>query len=688
MRFFRRSLIALGIAAALPTIVFAAVGVFYLLRLERSQVENATLGRSQAIVTLADAELRVYLGALRVLTTSTYMDTHDWREFYPRVARVQSANPAWATVRLYDMDLKAEIFDLRRSFTSPRQMAFVGSEELPLLRESGEPVIAGIVLESEPLVYLHAPLMHDGRLRFVLSVAVRPQVFQDVLQSQLPAGTIAAVVDREGRFIARSHDYEHKVGMPATVYVRDAMRKGTQGFYRGVTWEGFKNFTAYYTSSWSGWSAHVAVAPSLIDTPTSWSFVVAGIAGLGSALLGGVLIVVVLRDMAERRRAEETLRQSQKMEAVGQLTGGIAHDFNNLLTAIIGNLDLIRTRGGGNERLQRNVEHALEAARRGAKLTAQLLAFSRSQRMQLAPVDLEQLLAGMSGLLAQSVGPAIELEIAIHPDARFVLSDANQLELALLNLAVNARDAMPAGGKLSISTRLAATGDVRSLTQRRYVEIRVVDQGVGMIEEVRVRAMEPFFTTKSVGQGTGLGLSQVYGIVRESGGVVYIDSAPGQGTTVRLILPFAALVEDARAAPQAVDKPAVVQNAESENGHAVLVVDDDDQVRRFIADSLRGLGYRVVDAASGTAALSLMETNRFDLLLVDFAMPGMNGVELARAAREKQSHLKVLMVSGYADSAAIDAAPAVARLLRKPFDLSELSTAVDEMLNGTDQVLA
>ncbi len=346
-------------------------------------------------------------------------------------------------------------------------------------------------------------------------------------------------MDRFGNFVARTLDYKNRVGKPATTYVREAIQKDAHGFYRGTTYEGFQNYTAFQTSAWSGWSSHVAVASSLIDRPTSWSFVVVGIAGLGGLILGAVLITLVFRDMAERRRADEALRQSQKMEAVGQLTGGIAHDFNNLLTAIIGNLDMIRTRSSENERLQRLADNALEAARRGARLTSQLLAFSRSQRMQLSTVDLNELLSGMSALLTQSVGPAVVVTVEVARDARFVVSDGNQLELALLNLAVNARDAMPEGGRLTISTRRVIDLDLRDLPRRPYTEIRVIDTGVGMTEAVRTRAIEPFFTTKQVGHGTGLGLSQVYGVTRESGGTLFIESEVGNGTTVRLVLPAA-----------------------------------------------------------------------------------------------------------------------------------------------------
>lgn len=680
MRFFRRSLIALGVAATLPTIVFAAVGIFYFLRAERSQVEAATLGRSFTVITLSEAALRGNLSALNVLATSLYFDTENWQVFYPRVQRVLLANPQWETIRLFNMKTREEVFDLRKPFGPPRPLEFPDEDDLALLQHSGEPLVGGVDTTSEPLIYIYLPILREQQLKYVIAAAIRPKVFQDLLLAQVPTNTIAAVVDRHGRFLARTHDYERRVGQPATQYVRDAMRNNERGFYRGTTYEGFENYTAFYTSPWSGWSAHVAVASTLIDTPTSWSFVVAGVAGLGSALLAGVLVMLVLRDMAERRRAEEALRQSQKMEAVGQLTGGIAHDFNNLLTAIIGNLDMIRTRTADNERLQRLSNNALDAAQRGAKLTAQLLAFSRNQRMELAPVDLERLLGGMIGLLRQSVGPSIVVSIEIAPEARTVMSDANQLELALLNLAVNARDAMPGGGAVAISTHLPVDLDLRALPKRSYAEIRVCDNGSGMSDEIRTRAMEPFFTTKQVGQGTGLGLSQVYGVVRESGGAVFVESESGRGTRIRMILPLANTNVVLPAPRDSEDRTPTVRAPRHDRETSILLVDDDRQVRRFVADSLQSLGYRVVDLAAGAPALALLNETRFDLLVVDFAMPGMNGAQVARAAQERQPGLRVLIISGYADSAAIKAALGSAPLLHKPFDVTELGTAVAEVL--------
>jgi signal transduction histidine kinase/CheY-like chemotaxis protein len=675
MTFLRRSLVALGIAAMLPTVVFAAFTVFHLLRLERERVTNATLAQSQVVMTLADTQLQRHLAALEVLSSSIYFETKDWGEFYRRVQRLLTANPQWESIVLIDAQRREEVFDLRRPLGEPVAIPNVHESAVRRLVTSGTALVGDIESHEHAVVWLYVPVRHEGRLTHVIAASLKPRIFQDLLTAYAAPGSTAAIVDAGGDFVARTLDYSERVGTPATQYVRDAVRGGPSGVYSGTTYEGLKNYTAYNLSSMSRWSTHLAVASASIDTPTRWSFVAAGIAALGGLVLGGFLVVLVVRDMAERRRAEEMLRQSQKMEAIGQLTGGIAHDFNNLLTAIIGNLDMLRTRVAGNERLQRMADNALEAARKGAKLASQLLAFSRSQRLNIGSVDLAQLLNGMSGLLSQSVGPGVRVDLRIDEDARYAVSDANQLELALLNLAVNARDAMPTGGTLTITGRLVADA-ARPLP---HVELSVADTGSGMTEDVRSRAIEPFFTTKPTGVGTGLGLSQVYGVVRESGGTLTIDSETGRGTTVRLLLPAGTAPtinagDDSRSPP-------TVPAARPREQTRVLIVDDDRLVRRLMTDGLRSLQYQVTAVENGEQALATLDGGeRFDLLLVDFAMPGMNGAEVARAAQNRQPSIKVLMVSGYADSVAVEAALGSARLLRKPFDIAELGTAVAETL--------
>jgi PAS domain S-box-containing protein len=376
----------------------------------------------------------------------------------------------------------------------------------------------------------------------------------------------------------------------------------------------------------------------------------------------------------ELQATEESLRQAQKMEAVGQLTGGIAHDFNNLLTAVVGGLDMIGRRAT-DERTKRIAANALQAAERGAKLTSQLLAFSRTQRLAVEPVPVNAAIKRMAELLAGALGSTIELELRLDPAVGAALTDANQLELAVLNLAINARDALGGAGKVTVATRSEQVGPDQALAPGLaaggYVVVSVSDDGPGMGPDVLARAFDPFYTTKPVGQGTGLGLSQVYGIARQSGGAAVIASELGRGATVSIFLPVAANLERAADAP-----PGEMKASRGVARGAVLVVDDDPDVRRFIVDSLDTLGFRVIEAEDGPSGLELFERERPDLLLLDFAMPGMNGAEVAERARRLRPGQRVLFASGYADTAAIEQAAGDAAVLRKPFRLTDLAAAV------------
>jgi PAS domain S-box-containing protein len=381
------------------------------------------------------------------------------------------------------------------------------------------------------------------------------------------------------------------------------------------------------------------------------------------------------RDVTDDERREEALRQGQKMEAVGQLTGGIAHDFNNLLQAAHGSLDLIRRKPDNPGRVARLAENGLKATARGAKLTAQLLAFSRAQKPELRPTALAALITGMADILHSSVGPLIRVTVdAVRQDLG-VMADPTQLEMAILNLAINARDAMPEGGELTLSARERTLTDSPDLQPGKYVEIRVSDNGPGMPEAVAARAFEPFFTTKPVGQGTGLGLSQVYGMAGQAGGTARIERRAPRGTSVVLLLPAV----EAPASAEAEDD-AKVPGAAYE-GRTVLVVDDDPEVRGFLSASLEGLGFDVVAAEDTERGLSVLETYDPDLLLLDFAMPGLNGAQMAEAVRARRPDLPIIFASGYSETAAIErAVGASAVLLRKPFGVAELEAVLRRAL--------
>ena len=389
---------------------------------------------------------------------------------------------------------------------------------------------------------------------------------------------------------------------------------------------------------------------------------------------------------AERLRAtEEALLQSQKMEAVGQLTGGIAHDFNNLLTGIVGSLDLLQTRlsQGRTENVARYINAAMTSANRAAALTHRLLAFARRQPLIPKSVDVNRLAVSLEDLLRRTIGETIDLQVAASDDLWFTLCDPNQLESALLNLAINARDAMPDGGRLTIATSNArldsVTADTPALSPGAYVCIGVTDTGVGMSAEVAARAFDPFFTTKPIGQGTGLGLSMIYGFARQSNGHVTIDSKIGQGTKVRLYLPRH---HGDNAALQA---SAVKAAEHAATGETVLVVEDEPVVRGVILEMLGEQGYRTIQAVDGPSALKILKSDaRIDLLVTDGGLPGINGRQVADQARETRPGLKVLFITGYAESVAMADGflqPGM-EMITKPFDLDHLAQRIRAMISG------
>lgn len=377
----------------------------------------------------------------------------------------------------------------------------------------------------------------------------------------------------------------------------------------------------------------------------------------------------------ERAALEEALRQARKIQALGQLTGGIAHDFNNLLTPIIGGLDLVR-RLVDDPAVTPILETAIRSARRGADLTKQLLTFSRMQKLDVRPVDVDEVLGRSEALLSRTLGPQISIEAERGAGVR-VLADPTQLELALLNLAINARDAMPNGGTLRISAEQVEARSDPELLPGAYVRLEVTDTGIGMDAEVQRRAFEPFFTTKETGAGTGLGLSSVYGFARQCGGTARLRSAPGEGTTVYLFLP---LTDEDRAG----DWDGELDGSGYGNGGSakILVVDDDDEVRQFVASCLGHLGHQVLATADARGAIEMIAEQKPDLIITDYAMPGMTGAELARAAREHNPRQKIIFISGFADGEALSATAGDAILVTKPFGMGDLYKAIEKTLQG------
>jgi PAS domain S-box-containing protein len=460
-----------------------------------------------------------------------------------------------------------------------------------------------------------------------------------------------------GQNISRFYTEEdRRDGVPARVIARAA----TTGKYEGEGWRVRKNGTRFWAS-----------------------VVIAAIHDEQGGLLG---FAKVTRDLTEKRATEEQLRQAQKMEAVGQLTGGIAHDFNNLLTVISGNLEALQRRlpERDDNNLQRLANSALLASSRAAVLTHQLLAFSRRQPLQPKAVSVNTLITRMSELIRRLLPESIAVETVLAGGVWPMFVDANQLENCLLNLAVNARDAMPDGGKLTIEAANVHLDDAHSagteVPPGQYVGVFVSDSGVGMSPDVIAKAFEPFFTTKDVGQGTGLGLSQVYGFVRQSGGHVKIYSEVGAGTTVKIYLPRHVATDGVSEMQPAA---AVIPKG---RGETILVVEDEADVRSFATDALHELGYKVLEAPDGARALRILDAHRaVTLLLTDVGLPGgMNGRQLADEARRRRADLKVLFTSGYARNAIVHHGrldPGV-ELITKPFTFAGLAAKVRSVLDA------
>lgn len=510
-------LILLGGLLFLPALVILAWSLTEALLGAKSRVENAAMATADDIVTGADYRLAVYEGILGTYSTAPSLANRDWETSRGRAKEVVELSPGLTALLVLEDATGRVVMGPREEDAGATRPQLVLSGQRPFVLRGGE---------GCPCVVLRHPIQRLPGYSVV--GLVQPEVFQAVLLKSHTPGTVAALVDAKADFVGRSLGFQDRVGTPATIYVREAMTRGARGLYRGRTHEGLENYSAYVTSTASGWSAHVAVSHSRIDSPRLWLFVTF-VGGALLALLAAVAIIIyALNDLAARRRADEQMLRLQKGEAIGSFANTLAHDFNNLLTVIIVNLQSIQKADAGPD-VSRKAGMALEAANRGANLTQQLLSFARDGGGQLVPIDVTGLLTGVSELLRQSVGGGISLSFAPPRSSVSILANRDQMEMALLNLALNARDAMGGSGRLEIAAQ--QLGD--------RVEIAVSDNGPGIPPEVRNRLFEPFVTTKPAGKGTGLGLAQVADAAAQAGGTVRVESPNQGGASFVLSLPIA-----------------------------------------------------------------------------------------------------------------------------------------------------
>lgn len=546
----------------------------------------------------------------------------------------------------------------------------------------------------------------DGEFAGVIAVSVSPDYFTSFYPRLGETPRFGAALIRDDGTILAHYppppaDFRK---LPATSVFMSAMAGSPEeGIVRSNSYrDGMERLISYRRLE--GYPLYVAAGIAVQDIRAAWLRDVSTYFLFGfPATLGLILLTVhsirrarqearayaeLRAEVARREATEDQLRQALKMEALGRLTGGIAHDFNNLLTAIGGNVEALHRRLPPEEsRLRSYAERARLGVDRAARLTQHLLAFSRRQPLKPRPIDLNKLITDISYLLQQSLGANIDVETVLQDGLWRVQADATQLENVIINLAVNARDAMPNGGRLTIETANMQVAEgarkLRTLDDTPpgdYVMLAVRDRGTGMPPEVAEKAFDPFFTTKPQGQGTGLGLSQVYGFVKQSGGHIELDTAEGRGTTIRILLPRHMAAEEELAA----DLPAADEGVQPRGGtETILLVEDDPEVRRYAAEVLRELGYGVIEAGDGQQALD-HDLDRIDLLLTDVILPGtMNGRDIADAARKRKPGIRVLFTTGYARTAIMKDGRLAAdvQLLHKPFTRHDLAQAVRKVLN-------
>jgi signal transduction histidine kinase len=517
-----RQSIVLLVASALilPTIIAIAIG-FSTTQNERRRIEEreaATMARH--LSELSEAKVSAIHGAMQLIASSKVVAVGDWSSVEQLFDATQRAHPALRALVVRDstgrvlLERSAGSYGgvLNRLPAKPNQNVFV----------------EGVFREGRhcPCVIIHE--WSAAGPDIVVSAYVKPDFFQEILLDRISPGKIAAIVDHKGNFIARSVNFADRVGTPATVYVRRAINNGGYGLYRGVTYEGLKNHTAYYTSTLTGWSTHVAVDNTLIDGPRAKSIAAVAIALTAGLILAIALLLYASHYERARRRDEQKFIQLQKTETLGQFTGIVIHDVRNILSVLWAGLSRIRRLSVQDEAIDPVLEGMEDALKRGEKLVHQLLSFARKGSAEVSTVDLEKLLTGVDRLIRSTLGENISYRWSTGLNARYAVVNGDQLELALINLARNAKDAMGGEGDFCITTELHG----------EMVEIIVSDTGSGVPKSIRDRLFEPFFTTKGKMAGTGLGLAQVAGTVRQAGGDVKVEDGPQCGTSFRLCLPY------------------------------------------------------------------------------------------------------------------------------------------------------
>jgi signal transduction histidine kinase len=741
----RARLLLLVLASIVPLFAFSLASQYLQYRDAITAAGRQTLDLARGLSLLVEQELQTRMVALQVLALSPALRSNDLAAFRAEAeAAIAQQFPGSNLILLQENGQQLMNTLLPPGAPLPVRPNMEATREV---FATGRPAVSNFYIGAigpRPVVAIDVPVKRDdGSVAYVLSTNPRLDDFAEIIRRQrFPDNWIVSIFDRRGVNVARTPNPERFVGQEAGPLLRDRLLVEREGVSESTTREGTPVVAAFSHSGKFGWAAAIgipraelvapdiraatqtlAVGSILLALSLALALLVARqitgpiaalrrLAAAGDAdatietaptgLREADEVVRALRTAQENRRrsehekeqaraalhaSEEQLRQSQKMEAVGQLTGGLAHDFNNLLLVIIGNLDELLEGPRSQAAARELARHALEAAQRGADLTRSLLAFARRQPLQPRRVAINDLVSGIAKLLGRTLGERIEVSLELAPDAWPVVVDPAQLEAALANLATNARDAMPKGGRLTIATANRHLDEDygsqhADVIAGDYTMIEVSDTGIGMAPDVMAQIFDPFFTTKGRGEGTGLGLSMVFGFIKQSGGHINVYSEPGVGTTFRLYLP-----RDEHA-----ERHDDHKNAETSapgGGETVLVVEDNPSLRRLVVLQLTTLGYSVQETENAAAAMAILEGQnlegrpRIDVLLADVVMPGkLDGYDLARTVRERWPAIKIVLTSGFPGASLERGLAADIPLLTKPYRRDDLARTLRAAIHG------
>ena len=663
----RRLITLFLLAVLLPTLLAAALVGAFLLRQERASVERQAVDLAQISGVIVSRELAADRRAAQMIAQSPALDGNvDEARFRVLGLRFLADEPLWRVVSVSDRQ-GHRLVDVPKPIGGRAGGMVVELASHQRTVETGLPQI-GLLAKGpggKAAFAVRAPATRTGKVRYVVSVVVDPHGLSQLLAlARPPAGWSVRVVDRSGGIVADTRN-PNAAGLPLDPKVFAA----AQG---SLTNDGIVQVAdlAIVARPVSGapWMVVACLPSGAYSAPLARAFWILGIGALGALLVTAFLARLARREFNAQHEQLTRELAVQRLEALGRMTGGVAHDFNNLLTPILAGLDLLAGRLKDDPRNGRLAEAALGSAERARVLVQRLLSFARRQDLEPTNVDLAVLLADFKPLVEQTIGNGVEVLVEVRGEDLFVRTDPAQLELAILNLAVNARDAMPTGGQVTIIVDRGRARAGGGLKAGPYVRVSVVDNGFGMDEDTLKRATEPFFTTKPIGQGTGLGLSMAYGLAAQSGGALTLKSAVGEGTTVRLWFPPA----EAPDAPRQ-EAPAPV----GQNGAKVLLVDDDPVVLTTTTASLEDKGFAVTACRSADAALAILRAGRADVLVTDLTMPDKDGAQLAWEAREVFADLPILVLTGFARPDLH--LPAAVEILEKPYRPDDLAVRISQL---------